>query len=170
VYGNFEISFQGIQSIRTIHAVRFETFKKLNTLLKNRDVVITGEDNVFYHEQIRNVSIKNSTVRISKTFNVALIDSALQEKRSVYIVVARKRWFSEGGDSVWHPLDRDKYSYTPVYEQKSLPVIELALYRFMRMWGMAHKIPKEEWVIYSLAAALDTDSATGDIFKKNDHK
>ncbi len=151
VYINFEISFHIIQSSKAIHKARYKLFRKLNTILDDGDVVITGEDLAVYDSRIKNISIENKNIIKINTYDYLLINEKVQTSNNVYLAFPACRWYSEG-KKVNYPMVRDSaYTYTVIDSFISGNIKELLFYKILRLMNKSNFIPQEEWILYKVS-------------------
>lgn len=141
-YGMFEISFQVIQSSRAVHEARDAAYSDLNQFVQDGDVVITLSGQV-------NSVLRQSSRQIEVLGPEAITPELLQryEGRNVYVLWTPMRLTSEGSN--WSlTIDAVRSRLEPIHTVRSKPVVELLLYRALRLLGKEDSIPTEEWIIF----------------------
>ncbi|MBN1600070.1 MAG: hypothetical protein JW915_00610 [Chitinispirillaceae bacterium] len=152
LYGNFEICFHAVQSTRAIHYARFSAIKKIDSLVKDGDVVACEIEISRYFSQFNNMSIKNRNITYitSKEYETFLNGKA-GSSSAVYCIMPTVRWLSEGINRKNAVGQQYKTNQRPdfslIAKISSENIVELSFYKILRFFYYDYLIPHEDWLL-----------------------
>ncbi|PKQ28282.1 MAG: hypothetical protein CVT63_03550 [Candidatus Anoxymicrobium japonicum] len=143
-YGMFEISFQVIESSRSLHQLREQVFSSLDSVVKDGDIVYTLDSVAPYAQRYTSATPK--TLGVSEVTPEMLQQHAGRDR---YIVWTPKLSTSEGGS--WAlSIDKVQDRLVQISTAQSGDVTEFLLYRVLRLLHLERFIPHEVWYVYKV--------------------
>lgn len=141
-YGIFEISFQLIQSSRSLQLAQEKVFTDLNQFVDEGDVV-------FARFNAARFLAKKVEIVQTEAITPEMIEKYQRPNRHLYTVLTERRYTSEG-ENLHLSVEAIQPHLVPLHTVKSADVIELVIYRLLRLVNREKLIPSEEWVIYKI--------------------
>ncbi len=146
-YGIFDVNVQLVQSSRTLHITRTRVIEALDGIARDQDFVVTPPNMQGY--VLRQARVHYEVIGVS---TLVPADLARLEGRRAYVLWAPRLWIAEGAN--WNlSVDAVRERLTPVKTMRSPAIIELLLFRFLRLVGRESFIPSEEWVIFQVISS-----------------
>jgi len=157
-YGMAELSFQLIQSSRALHESQQKIFTDLNRFIKDGDIVISR------YPGIDRYLSKNVTTVQTRVVTPEMLEPYQNIPEDIYVVAPKVKFTSEGVDYNLS-VDQIQEELVTIHQVKSKKIIELGLYRTLRLLHLEYLIPFEEWMIYKIEKAPVVASDNGQEIK-----